>query len=110
MSAESPPAADIARIIESANRLGVEVDEAEALQWLAAMASWGEGADVVFDPQTGVFGHAVTMLDFNPEELAYYRKIGQLVEFEDEPGVVETALALSGSAAWGAGSCGRQRA
>jgi hypothetical protein len=96
---ESPPAADIARIIESANRLGVEVDEGEALQWLAAMASWSEGDDIVFDPQTGVFGHTVTMLDFSPEELAYFRQIGRLVEFEDEPGVVETALALSGSAA-----------
>ena len=32
-------AAEIGRIIESANRLGVEVNEGEALQWLAAMAS-----------------------------------------------------------------------
>jgi hypothetical protein len=39
------------------------------------------------------------MLDFSPEELAYFRQIGHLVEFEDEPGVVESALALSGSAA-----------
>jgi hypothetical protein len=31
--------------------------------------------------------------------LKYFRKIGQLVEFGDQPGVVETALALSGSAA-----------
>ena len=96
---ESPHATSVARIIESANRLGVEIDEAEALQWLAAMASWSQGDDVVFDPQTGVFGHTVTMLDFSPEELAYFRQIGQLVEFEDEPGLVETALALSGSAA-----------
>ena len=82
---ESPHATSVARIIESANRLGVEIDEAEALQWLAAMASWSQGDDVVFDPQTGVFGHTVTMLDFSPEELAYFRQIGQLVEFEDEP-------------------------
>jgi hypothetical protein len=90
---------DIARIIESAQRLGVEVDEEEALQWLSAMASWGRDHDVVFDPKAGVYGHTVTMLDFSPEELAYYREVGRLVEFEDEPGVVETALALSGSAA-----------
>jgi hypothetical protein len=94
-----PSAEDVARIIDSASRLGVEVNESEALQWLTAMASLKKGDDVVFDPQTGVFGHAVQMLDFNPEELAYYRRIGELVEFEDEPGVVETALALSGSAA-----------
>jgi hypothetical protein len=39
------------------------------------------------------------MLDFSPQELAHFREVGKLVEFEDEPGVVETALALSGSAA-----------
>ena len=56
-------------------------------------------SDVVVDERTGVFGHKVTMLDFSPEDLAYFRQIGRLVEFYDEPGVVETALALSGSAA-----------
>ncbi len=39
------------------------------------------------------------MLDFSPHELAHFREIGRLVEFQDEPGVVETALALSGSSA-----------
>jgi hypothetical protein len=38
------------------------------------------------------------MLDFSPGELDYIREVGRLVEFHDEPGV-ETALALSGSAA-----------
>jgi len=49
--------------------------------------------------ESGVFGHRVSMLDFSPGDLAYFRRIGRLVEFEDQPGVVETALALSGSAA-----------
>ncbi len=93
------PSAEIARILELARRLGVELDEEEALQWLAAMAAGPGGGDVVVDMRTGVFGHRVTMLDFSPEELAYFRRVGQLVEFMDEPGVVETALALSGSAA-----------
>ncbi len=93
------PSAEIARILESARRLGVELDEEEALQWLSAMAAGPGGGDVVVDMRTGVFGHRVTMLDFSPEELAYFRRVGQLVEFQDEPGVVETALALSGSAA-----------
>ena len=39
------------------------------------------------------------MLDFSPNELAYFREVGRLVEFHDQPGVVETALALSGSSA-----------
>ncbi|MGD8552594.1 MAG: hypothetical protein PVG02_02955, partial [Anaerolineales bacterium] len=54
--------------------------------------------DVVVDTRAGVFGHAVSMLDFSPEELNYFRRVGKIVEFEDESDV-ETALALSGSAA-----------
>jgi hypothetical protein len=39
------------------------------------------------------------MLDFSTKDLAHFREVGRLVEFYDEPGVVETALALSGSSA-----------
>ncbi len=99
MDQRSPQAAELAEIIESANRLGVELDEAEALQWLAAIAASGTGGDLAVDTRTGVFGHKVVMLDFSPEELNYFRSIGRLVEFHDQPGIVETALALSGSAA-----------
>jgi hypothetical protein len=100
MSTQEPtPAADLDRIIESAQRLGIELDEAEALQWLTAIGMAQNSEEVVFDTRSGVFGHKVTMLDFSPEELAYFREIGRLVEFTDQPGVVETALALSGSAA-----------
>jgi len=98
MRVDKKPATDLARLIESAQRLGVEIDEEEALQWLTAMAASHSG-DVVMDPRAGVFGHKVTMLDFSDEQLAHYRTIGRLVEFGDVPGVVETALALSGSAA-----------
>ena len=89
---------ELQRLLESARRLGVEMDEAEALRWLSAMAA-GSGGDIVFDSRTGVFGHKVSMLDFAPQDLEHFRAIGRLVEFQDEPGVVETALALSGSAA-----------
>jgi hypothetical protein len=95
----STPDEALARIIESAQRLGVELDEAEAIQWLSAVSAAKGSSDVLVDPKSGVFGHTVSMLDFNPEELAYFRRIGELVEFKDQPGVVETALALSGSAA-----------
>lgn len=91
---------ELTRIMESAQRLGVEMDEAEALQWLTAMAAMKPGGDdVVVDVRSGVFGHRVTMLDFSPADLAHFREIGRLVEFGDQPGLVETALALSGSAA-----------
>jgi len=92
--------ADLERILASAHRLGVEMDQEEAIQWLTAIAaSQAQGEDVVIDVHSGVFGHKVSMLDFSPAELAHFREIGQLVEFKDQPGVVETALALSGSAA-----------
>ena len=89
---------ELQQMLESARRLGVEMDEAEALRWLSAMAA-GSGGDIVFDSRTGVFGHKVSMLDFAPQDLERFRAIGRLVEFQDEPGVVDTALALSGSAA-----------
>ena len=70
------------RIVESAQRLGVELDEADALQWLAAMTAAQQG-DVVVDIASGTFGHRITMLDFSDEDLAHFRKIGKLVEFDD---------------------------
>ncbi len=93
------PSADLQRIIESAQRLGIELNETEALQWLTAMAAGSSKDEIVFDEREGVFGHRISMLDFSPEDLAHFRILGKLVEFEDVPGQVETALALSGSAA-----------
>jgi hypothetical protein len=93
------PSEDLQRIIDSARRLGVEMDEEEAMQWLTAIATTQEGSDVVIDTQAGVYGHRISMLDFSPGELAHFRRIGALVGFPDTPGRVETALALSGSAA-----------
>ena len=92
-------ATEMAQIIESAQRLGIELDEAEAMQWLTAMAAIEGQEGIVVDERTGVFGHSMVMLDFSPEDLAHFREIGRLVEFDDVPGKVETALALSGSAA-----------
>jgi hypothetical protein len=93
------PSFEMQQIIESARRLGVELDEEEAIQWLVAVSNTHQGEDVVENEREGIFGHRITLLDFSSDRLAYFRKIGRLVEFLDEPGVVETALALSGSAA-----------
>jgi hypothetical protein len=99
MSKSTPtPSADLKRIVESAKRLGIELDEAEALQWLTALAA-NQGEEIVTDERTGVFGHRISMLDFSTADLEHFRRIGRLVEFKDVPGVVETALALSGSSA-----------
>lgn len=94
-----PGKADLNRIMESAKRLGVEIDEEEALQWLTNMAAYKESGQISMDTRSGVFGHNITMLDFNDKELEYFRRVGKIVEFEDIPGKVETALALSGSSA-----------
>ena len=92
------PKDDLEQIIVSARRLGVEIDQEEALQWLAAMAVT-QSDEVTLDTRHGVYGQKISMLDFSPEELNYFREIGKIVEIPDRPGQVETALALSGSAA-----------
>ncbi|MCJ7717368.1 MAG: hypothetical protein MUO54_12735 [Anaerolineales bacterium] len=96
---KSPANQELQHIVESAQRLGIELNEADALQWLTAISAARDEDDVVFDERTGVFGHKVSMLDFSSDDLAHFRKLGKLVEFLDIPGKVETALALSGSAA-----------
>lgn len=93
------PDAALKRIIESAQRLGIELDEAEALQWMTSLAASQADQNISVDVKSGVYGHKVVMLDFSPQDLAHFREIGRLVEFQDQPGVVETALALSGSSA-----------
>lgn len=92
---------DVARLVESAHRLGIELDAAETQRWLAAMTreEGVETSDIVIDEADGVFGHRVSMLDFSARDLARFRRIGAIVEVTGPEGVAEGALALSGSAA-----------
>ncbi len=92
-------AAALARIVEAAARLGVELDETEAADWMAAMETEARGGDLTVDVNTGVYGHRATMLDFSSGDLARFREIGAIVGFDDRPPNVLTALAISGSAA-----------
>jgi hypothetical protein len=94
-------AAALRRIVESAQRLGVELDESEAAGWIAALEVESAGGDVVVDVNSGIFGHRVSMLDFTPGDLERFRKIGEVVGFPDRPPEFLTALAISGSAAQG---------
>lgn len=89
----------IERVVASAARLGVELDEREATAWVAAMEAEAGGGDLVVDVDSGVYGHRVTMLDFRPEDLARFREMATIVGFEDRPPQVLTALSISGSAA-----------
>src|SRR5204862_5993066 len=77
----------MAGILESAQRLGVELDEGEALRWVAAIEAEATGGDVVVDVDSGVYGHRVTMLDFSTADLARFRAIGKIVGFGDRRGV-----------------------
>lgn len=95
-----PPLDPLASILDSAQRMGVELDRDEALRWIAAMrAEVGGGVQV--DVQSGVFGHRVTMADSDPEGLTRLGRVIGVVGIPDEPPDVTTALALSGSAAQG---------
>jgi len=90
---------EIQRIIEAAARLGVEVDESDAAQWLTAISgSQASPGDFAVDAHSGIYGHKITLLDFDPESLEHYRRLAAIVEIPDRP-QVETAVSLSGSAA-----------
>jgi hypothetical protein len=91
---------EVQRIREAARLLGVDVDESDIAQWLTAMAAGAGGQDWQVDARTGVFGHRISLLDFDAESLARYRRIADIVQFPDLPNV-ETAISLSGSAAQG---------
>lgn len=90
---------EIKRIIASAQALGVEMDEEEAIQWLTAMAAFDQAdAASQVTQDRGVFGHRVVLLDFDPSDLDRVRRVAAIIELEDRPNV-ETAIALSGSSA-----------
>lgn len=92
-------AVDLATIMESAKRLGVEIDEESMTKWVNAISQESSDSDVVVDTASGAFGHRVAMLDFSPRELARFRRIGAIVEVTGPAPDVESALAISGSAA-----------
>jgi hypothetical protein len=91
---------ELKKIIESAQELGIEMDEAESLKWLSAMAvedGEADDTDITVDKASGTFGYRAAMLDFSAKDIARLRRIGKIVEVTGEGG--ESALALSGSAA-----------
>jgi len=90
---------EVRQIIHTAQTLGIEVDEADVSQWLTAMA----GSDSMrwdVDEEAGIFGHEITLLDFDKATLERYRRIADIVQLPDLPNV-ETAISLAGSAAQG---------
>ena len=90
---------DLQEMIASAQSLGLQIDEAKARQWLNEIGNAGETEEISVDMERGVFGLRKVMLDFSPKELSRLRKLGDLIAIKDRPGQVESALAISGSAA-----------
>jgi hypothetical protein len=102
MSSSQPaanPNLQIEQIMESAMALGVEIDKEKAIQWLTTIAALDhDGQNLRVDQQSGIYGHRVVLLDFDPADLDRVRRVAAIVELEDRPNV-ETAIALSGSSA-----------
>jgi hypothetical protein len=90
---------EVDQIIKTAKALGVEVDETDVAQWLAAMAASGT-MEWEMDEDAGIYGHEITLLDFDKATLDRYRRIADIVQLPDLPNV-ETAISLAGSAAQG---------
>lgn len=84
MNPDPSPRKELNRIIESARRLGVEIDEEEAIQWLTAMAAV-QSDEISVDAKHGVYGHKISLLDFTPADLAtILYQISALVRTVDE--------------------------
>jgi hypothetical protein len=90
---------EVEQIIKTAQALGVEVDETDVAQWLAAMAASGT-MEWEVDEEAGIYGHEITLLDFDKATLDRYRRIADIVQLPDLPNI-ETAISLAGSAAQG---------
>ena len=90
---------EVDQIIKTAKTLGVEVDETDVAQWLTAMAASG-AMEWEVDEDSGIYGHEISLLDFDKATLDRYRRIADIVQLPDLPNV-ETAVSLAGSAAQG---------
>ncbi len=90
---------EVEQIIKTARMLGVEVDETDVAHWLTEMAA-ASTMEWEVDEEVGIYGHEITLLDFDKATLERYRRIADIVQLPDLPNV-ETAISLAGSAAQG---------
>ena len=91
---------EVAEIVAAANKLGVELDAQEAIQWIIAVSAAERENAFAQDAQTGVFGNRISLIDFDPDDLAYFRRLAQRVRIERRANV-ESAIAIAGSSAQG---------
>jgi len=87
--------------METARRVGLEADADEARRWMVAVAASEDRDDrIAVDAETGVFGDRVSLLDFDPDDLAHFRALMPRVRLVARP-EIESAIAIAGSAAQG---------
>ena len=90
----------VEEIAAAAKRLGVELDAQGARDWILAMSAADRESAFAQDARAGVFGHRVSLLDFDQKELDHFRHIAQKVRVVQHP-YVESAIAIAGSSAQG---------
>jgi len=91
---------EVNKITAAAKRLGVEVDAQKALQWMVAVSAAEREGAFAQDAQTGVFGHRISLMDFDQGELDYFRRLARRARAARRPNI-ESAIAIAGSAAQG---------
>ncbi|HZQ07382.1 MAG TPA: hypothetical protein VFD70_12450, partial [Anaerolineae bacterium] len=91
---------DTSEILAAGQRLGIEINPQETREWLVAISTAEQQDALGQEKQTGIFGHRLALLDFDPNDLAYFRRLAQRVRAERHP-QIESAIAIAGSAAQG---------
>lgn len=91
---------DLTQIVAAATSGGVEVDTHATTQWLVAMSQADHATDIGQHAESGIFGHRIALLDFDADDLAFFRRLARHVRTVAHP-QVESAIAISGSSAQG---------
>ena len=57
---------EVERIVRTARMMGVDVNETDVAHWLTAMvAAEATEGDLAVDDEAGIYGHEITLLDFD---------------------------------------------
>jgi hypothetical protein len=91
---------EVNEIASVATRLGVQLDRRKALEWIMAVSEAERETAFAQDAQTGIFGHRISLMDFDTSELEHFRRLASMVRLARRAGV-ESAIAIAGSSAQG---------
>jgi hypothetical protein len=85
-------------LARAAETTGVTLDAAAARRWIAAASA--AGRELAAHPSADVFGHPLSLLDFDPADLPSLRALAARIRSARRPGA-RSAIAIAGSAAQG---------